>query len=180
MDSCPILLDPNGDGIQLTTAEDGVSFDLRPDGTHERLAWTRPGSDDAFLALDRNGNGLIDDGHELFGNYTPQHSSDQPNGFRALAVYDSPAEGGNRDGEISRSDAIFQWLLLWRDADHDGISQPSEITPLSLSGLDAIDLKVKDSKKRDEFGNLFRFRSRVDDSTDLGKWAYDVFLRRVR
>lgn len=177
----PVLVDILGNGFNLTDAAGGVFFDLDSNGIREKLSWTSIGSDDAWLALDRNGNDLIENGTELFGNYTPQPEpppGEQKNGFLGLAVFDKTNAGGNNDGVIDSHDTVFSFLRFWQDSNHNGLSESNELRAVRELGLKSLHLDYKTSKRTDEFGNRFRYRAKVRDTNgfQLGRWAWDVFL----
>jgi hypothetical protein len=168
---------------RLTDPARGVLFDLNGDGKLELVAWTARGSKLAFLALDRNGNGTIDTGAELFGNHTLPGAG---NGFDALSR-STPCKGLVREGC-----ALYEQLLLWEDDNHDGISAPEELHKFSDHYLGISGGYVDDDLK-DKYGNEFRFRGTAavrdpgkskhypieDPGADVGLLIpiWDVFLR---
>ena len=178
INTSPIVIDVDGNGFQITDALAGVPFNILNDGVPLNLSWTAGASTNAFLVLDRNGNGTIDSGEELFGNLTPQPSSQNPNGFLALAEYDKPSAGGNANGRIERGDAIYPALRLWQDTNHNGISESSELHPLASLNVYGLDLDFEEANRVDQYGNRFRYRAKVYDGkgSHTGRWAYDVFL----
>ena len=132
----PLILDLDGDGIEITQRSDTrpILFDLNADGIRTNFAWAA--ADDGLLVLDRDGNGRIDNGSELFGDHTVlangQKASD---GYVALRDLDS-----NQDGMVTSHDAQYANLQVWRDLDQDGVSDAGELATLAQSGITQIDL----------------------------------------
>ena len=179
--STPILLAVGASSsYPLVGPGDGVRFDLNADGSAERTGWTRADDPIGFLVLDRNHNGMIDNGRELFGNYTPlEGDQTAQHGFEALAAWDEPAVGGNGDGWIDAADAVWPSLQVWIDSNHDGFSQPEELSALASLDITRISTTALLEGRRDQFGNEFRLRGTFIIS-DHPRWAYDVFFAVVR
>lgn len=155
----PIVIDLGNDGIKLGQAGVGVYFDVNADGIRDHVQWVRRAGDEGFLALDRSGNGLVDNGAELFGVGTPLllEGRNAPNGFVGLAQYDSRQLGGDDDGLITEADAIWRQLRIWVDANADGVSTSDEMRTLRSYGLTALETIPKQRKYRDDAGNIIPY-----------------------
>lgn len=168
---CPLILNLKPEPWHLTGLDDAVAFDIDGDGHLERMGWTQRQTSLAFLARDLNGNGLVDDGSELFGIGTRLIDGRRAsNGFVALNEEDA-----NLDGVIDPHDPAWQRLLLWTDDDHDGHSQPGELRALSKSGITALEVEHEEVGRRDVFGNLFRYQAKVRFGSERRPF-YDVFF----
>jgi hypothetical protein len=168
----PLLIKLDDGPWKLAGLDDPVAFDINATGHTRLIGWTaRDDVKTAFLALDRNGNGMIDDGSELFGNATPLPSGAHArNGFNALAQYDV-----NRDGFIDHEDPIWDSLLLWADVNHDGVSDRWELTRLSASAITSIELRSHWSGRHDPNGNAFAFQGQMHMGHQT-RTIYDVFF----
>jgi hypothetical protein len=169
----PLTLDLDGDGIELTalgtagqTGASTVFFDFDGDGFKERTGWVK--ADDGMLAIDLNGNGLIDNGGELFG----QPARD---GYEVLETYDTFA-----DGVIDAKDATFARLRIWRDLDQDGVTDAGELKTLTESGITSISLTRTDVTGTNQ-GNDRGFQggfTRTNGTTGIAETIYFATDRR--
>jgi hypothetical protein len=142
--STPLVL--SFDSAPVTFAASAASFDLT--GTMS-VATDWPTAKTPWLALDRNGNGAIDDGSELFGSASILNGGGRAeNGFIALAELD-----GNGDGKITAADAAFSSLLVWSDKDGDRLSGAGELASVASFKLVSIDLAYANAPRCDGRGN---------------------------
>jgi hypothetical protein len=143
----PLALDLDGNGVRTVSAIAGAVFDVNADGRAESVGWLS--TSDAWLALDRNGNGLIDDGSELFGSGTTMPDGSKAiDGYAALRVLDA-----NHDGVIDAKDAAFASLSVWVDANSNAKTDAGELRSLSQAGIESLSLVAKPTAIIDQ-GNL--------------------------
>jgi hypothetical protein len=171
----PVVLDLAGlgrfDGLEL--GESNVRYDLKGDGHKLVTGWVKPTM--GLLALDRNGNGRIDSGAELFGEHSAGHV--YRNGYQALAALDA-----NADGMISAVDTQFGKLVVWQDANANGVSEPGELKPLGFYGITAVSVQYGPSHRHGSPSlgrNDVRYESRFFGPKACGAdgcLSFDVFF----
>lgn len=168
----PVVFDTLNKGFAFTDpTKEYVTFDIAGNGVLRKLSWPKAGSGNAWLVYDRDGDGVIKDGTEMFGNFTPHSDFVQPgldpkyrNGFIALAWYDQSSQGGNGDAMLDKNDSIWNKLRLWIDThcfQQPGTpcqSRPQELHTLESMGVNSISLVYGyDPGGEDAIGNWFKY-----------------------
>jgi hypothetical protein len=148
----------------FTSIEQGVTFDIDGDGDADRVSWTEAGSDIAFLALDVNGDGRITSGRELVGAHAVAGARNGPTALIALAA---DAAGGERRGVVDSENPLFFKLLLWTDANHNGVGETAELRS-AHQVLSGIGLGFQFQHRKDRHGNESRYRGFVHVRTAPG------------
>lgn len=206
----PLIIDTLGTGWKFSDPKKGayVSFDLKGDGTYLKLSWPIEGSGNAWLVYDRDGDGIIKDGTELFGNFSPHATVNIPgataNGFNALGWWDAPAQGGDGNALLDKRDAIWPKLRLWidehcyREPDQPCRSLPDELHTLESKGVTSISLIYSGNIFWDSAGNEFELYSVLNPEAETtpkddkgnsccdlhqkskdGRLVYDVWLKAL-
>lgn len=160
----PLVIDLNGNGIELTDVRKGkgVLFDITGDGQKEQVSWVAP--TDGIVVYDRNGNGIIDNGKELFGD---QHGA--ANGFEELAKFDT-----DQNGTIDKNDNVYNDLKIWRDLNRNGYSETKEMKTIEEYGIKSIDVN-KDNTHDSVAGNRIEGYSSYHTAHGRGKVAEVYF-----
>jgi hypothetical protein len=165
----PIALDLNGDGIRTLSLAAGVQFDISADGNAVHTGWVS--STDGLLVMDRNADGSINDGSELFGSATTlSDGTKAADGYAALSELDT-----NLDGIVSGADAGFAKLQVWVDANSDGVSSAGELKSLDAMGITSISVVAERNLSKDN-GNIIGLTSTYQTTDGASHAAADVWF----
>ena len=168
----PLTLDLDGDGIETVASNGhkGALFDHDKNGIRFATGWVS--KDDGFLVYDRNGDGVVNNGGELFGDNTPLKNGERAaNGYQALAELDD-----NGDGKVDAADSAFAHLRVWRDLNQDGISQEGELLTLNEAKVKALNLANKNADRDLGNGNTLAEEGTYTDSDGNEKQMGDLNL----
>jgi hypothetical protein len=167
----PIVLDLDGDGVRTTSADQGVQFDVLGDGQVAKFGWVS--STDGFLVVDRNSDGIINDGRELFGSGTRLADGRRAaDGFAALAEFDS-----DKDGDVDANDANFNQLKVWVDGDQDGITDAGELKTLAELQIASLQVAATKSNEVDN-GNALALQSNFTKTDGSKHEMIDVWFAK--
>jgi len=165
----PLVLDLNSNGIETLSVDAGVLFDIDADGDKDVTGWV--GKSDGLLALDLNGDGIINDAGELFGEHSVGANGEKSSdGFAALAEIDS-----NNDGIINAEDTLFNELKVWRDANSNGLTDAGELLSLAEAGVKEISVNNKDIFS-DNNGNISGLAGEYTDTSGATQAIEDVWF----
>jgi hypothetical protein len=165
----PIILDLNGDGVKTLGMGSGVKFDIFADGSKVNTGWVSSG--DGLLVLDRNGDGTVNDGSELFGSATKLSNGQKAvDGYAALSSLDT-----NGDGLISSKDSAFAQLKVWVDSNSDGISETGEMKSLADLGITSMSLNASAGNTIDN-GNIIGLTSSYQTNDGANHAMGDVWF----
>jgi hypothetical protein len=167
--TCPIILDLDGDGVETLALTEGVTFDIDNDGNIDRTGWV--GKDDGLLVMDVNQDGMINDAGELFGEeMIKSDGTKASDGFDALRDIDS-----NNDGLFDSNDDAYDDVKIWQDGNSDGVSQEHELYSLLDVGVDSINLNSHSVSENNE-GNWTGLRSTWDGTDGVSHDVDDVWF----
>ncbi|WP_354443570.1 Ig-like domain-containing protein [Ottowia thiooxydans] len=165
----PVVIDLGGDGLQLIDAASSpAQWDVNGDGAADQMGWIGP--QDAFLALDRDGDGRITRLDEFsFMDDWPGARTD----LEGLQAFDT-----NGDGMLSAEDERWQDFGLFQDLNSNGIQDEGEFTPMVDTGIVAISLTGQ-GEAFDINGNLVMGMTTVWMADGSTREAGDVMLRVI-
>ena len=177
----PLVLDLDFDGklnlVDVWNEKTPIHYDINGDGVKTRSGWVSP--TEGLLFIDRNGDGIVTDGRELFSEFSWAYSLSDPvekrfsDGFSALNQYDK-----NADTVIDKNDPVFNYLKVWIDRNMNGISEKNEMVSLSSLNIESFDLFFeKSGDPLHESGNEVRLIGSYKTGDGKKHLLADVWFR---
>ncbi|ERT11172.1 hypothetical protein QPK14_02015 [Photorhabdus temperata subsp. temperata] len=168
----PIVIDLNGDGVKTISIDSGIEFDFGGNGDKTKTGWVN--ENDGLLVIDKNNDGIINNGSELFGEETILSSGKKAkNGFEALLDLDS-----NKDGVLDANDLLWSSLKIWQDKNQDAYTDQGELKSMEEVGIESINLDYGEIEHFDSEGNYHGLASSVNWSDGRNTDIIDVWFKQ--